>query len=235
LPNDNGGGDVVLVIGMPRSGTTLLAARLGQHPDIADRGELPWLAMLDRSAIGAATYLRHLRQDDAPRARYIDKNPLNFRFLHTAAREFPRLRILHCRRDPRDVAVSCYTQFFPHPDMQWAFAWDDILRFQQDYRRTIEQRPHEIAWMDVDYEDRVSAPEPTLQRVVAFLGLGWNEHVLAIPAAGVVNTASVWQARQPVHRRSVHRWRATAAHTELLLAAYGDQDEPANWFQRQSS
>ena len=228
---DTSGDDVVLIVGMPRSGTTLLAARLGQHPQIADRSELPWLGMLGRKAIGAGTYLRHLRQDDAPRVRYIDKNPLNFRFLDTAAREFPRVRILHCRRDPRDVAVSCYTQFFPHPDMEWSCAWNTILDFQQRYRTLIEQRPRNIAWMDIDYRGLVEAPASTLRAAIGFLELDWNDGVLATPVEGVVNTASVWQARQPMHGRSLGRWRETASCTRTLLAAYGDQPEPRNWFQ----
>jgi tetratricopeptide (TPR) repeat protein len=231
MRHDASGDDVVLIVGMPRSGTTLLAARLGQHPQIADRSELPWLGMLGRKAISADTYLRHLRQDDAPRVRYIDKNPLNFRFLDAAAREFPRVRVLHCRRDPRDVAVSCYTQFFPHPDMEWSCDWNTILEFQQRYRTLIEQRPRDIAWMDVDYRNLVEAPESTLQAAVDFLGLDWNDSVLATPVDGVVNTASVWQARQPMHGRSLGRWRATASCTRALLAAYGDHPEPHNWFQ----
>jgi len=234
-PQGADGNDVVLIVGMPRSGTTLLAARLGQHPQIADRSELPWLGMLGRSAISAGTYLRHLRQDDAPRLRYIDKNPLNFRFLDRATREFPRVRILHCRRDPRDVAVSCYTQFFPHPDMEWSCSWKGILDFQQHYRALIEQRPRDIAWMDIDYESLVSASDSTLWAAIEFLGLDWNDSVLAIPADGVVNTASVWQARQPMHSRSLGRWRETAACTTALLEAYGDQPEPRNWFRPTTS
>ncbi len=227
--NERRGEGIVFIVGMPRSGTTLLASRLGQHPDIAERGELPWLGMLEASAIDADAYLRHLHQDDAPRTRYLDKNPLNFRHLHTVAREFPRARVLHCRRDPRDTAVSCYTQYFAHPDMAWSSSWEDIIEFQRRYRAAIERRPPDIAWLDIDYAGLVAEPEQTLRRAIAFLALDWDARVLATPARGSIGTASVWQARQPLHDRSIGRWRAAAAYAAPLIAAYGDGDEPRDW------
>jgi len=223
------GEDVVLIVGLPRSGTTLLATRLGQHPRIADRGELPWMGMIGRSPFTADMYLRHLRQDDAPKARYIDKNPLNFRHLDAVAREFPQARVLHCRRDPRDTAVSCYTQYFAHPDMAWSYAWDDIVAFQRGYRRLVDQRPQGIAWMDIDYSELVVAPEATLRRAIDFLGLAWDAAVLEDATDGPIATASAWQARQPLHARSLGRWRETASSTAPLLAAYGEQAEPRDW------
>ncbi|MEO8742086.1 MAG: sulfotransferase, partial [Lysobacteraceae bacterium] len=227
--NPDRGDEVVFILGLPRSGTTLLASRLGQHPQIIERGELPWLGMIDHTAITADIYLRHLRQDDAPMLRYIDKNPLNFRFLDVVARDFPRARILHCRRDPRDTAVSCYTQFFAHPDLAWTYAWDDIIAFQHDYRALVEQRPKDIAWMDIDYADLVAHPEATLRRAIDFLRMPWNDNVLEAATGGTIATASVWQARQPMHGRSVGRWRETAACTRALIAAYGNDSDPVAW------
>ncbi|MEO8742060.1 MAG: sulfotransferase [Lysobacteraceae bacterium] len=227
--NPKRGDEVVFIIGLPRSGTTLLASRLGQHSQIVERGELPWLGMIDHTAITADIYLRHLRQDDAPMLRYIDKNPLNFRFLDIVARDFPRARVLHCRRDPRDTAVSCYMQSFAHPDLAWTYAWDDIIAFQHGYRALVEQRPKDIAWMDVDYADLVAHPEATLRRAIDFLGMPWNDNVLEAATGGTIATASVWQARQPMHGRSVGRWRETAASTRELIAAYGDDSDPIAW------
>ena len=227
--NAQRGEEVVFIIGMPRSGTTLLASRLGQHPDVAERGELPWLGMLDASAIDADVYLRHLHQDDAPRSRYLDKNPLNFRHLDRIAQEFPRARVLHCRRDPRDTAVSCYTQYFAHPDMAWSSSWGDIVDFQRRYRDLIEARPADIAWLDIDYADLVAVPEATLRRATGFLGLDWDDRVLATPARGSIGTASVWQARQPMHTRSLGRWRSSVDHIKPLLDVYGNGPEPLGW------
>ena len=223
------GDEAVFIVGLPRSGTTLLASRLGQHEQIVERGELPWLGMIDHTAITADIYLRHLRQDDAPMSRYIDKNPLNFRFLDVVARDFQRARVLHCRRDPRDTAVSCYSQFFAHPDLGWTYAWDDIIAFQQDYRTLVEQRPKDIAWLDVDYADLVAHPEATLRRAIDFLGMPWNDNVLEAATDGAIATASVWQARQPMHVRSVGRWSETSNYTSELIAAYGGDSNPIGW------
>ncbi len=225
-PQSSRGDAVVLVLGMPRSGTTLLATRLGQHPGIAERGELPWLGMLEASEITANDYLHHLRQDDSPRARYIDKNPLNFRHLDLVAQEFPRARVLHCRRDPRDTAVSCYAQYFAHADMAWSSSWPDILEFQRRYREAIARRPSDIAWLDIDYAELVASPETVMRRALGFLGLDWDESVLATPERGSIGTASIWQARQPMHTRSLGRWRDAAPFIKPVLDAYGVGSEP---------
>lgn len=231
-PPDTRGEEAVLIIGLPRSGTTLLATRLGQHPEIADRGELPWLELLAQGKIPVEMYLRHLRQDDAPRRYYLDKNPLNFCHLDAIARELPRARIIHCRRDPRDVAVSCYTQHFAHAGMAWTYGWQDILAFQRGYQRLVERPPRlATTWMDVDYADLVTEPEAELRRVIGFLDLSWNEAVLDAASEVPLRTASVWQARQPLHARSLGRWRAFSAHVAPLLSAYGDQAAPVGWSQ----
>jgi hypothetical protein len=113
--------------------------------------------------------------------------------------------------------------------MAWSYAWDDIVAFQHGYRQLIDQRAQDIAWMDIDYAELVGAPEATLRRAIDFLGLEWDATVLGDAADGPIATASVWQARQPLHARSLGRWRETAAHTAPLLAAYGVQAEPRDW------
>jgi tetratricopeptide (TPR) repeat protein len=230
VSSDGGGSDLVLIIGMPRSGTTLLASRIGKHSHIVDRGELPWLSMIGHSEITPRQYVRHLHRDDAPKVLYLDKNPLNFLHLPIVARNFPNARILHCRRDPRDVAISCYTQHFQHPDLAWSRRWEDIVSFQRHYRQCIEERPPGLAWFDLDYRKLVEETEPMLRRVTDFLGIDWEPLLLDPASLGPIATASVWQARQPIHCRSIARWRDCSRYIPELLAAYGDGEQPENWF-----
>ena len=187
--------------------------------------------MLEASAIDADAYLRHLHQDDEARPRYLDKNPLNFRYLDMVAREFPRARILHCRRDPRDTALSCkHAIFRARRHGAWSSSWDDIIESQRRYRELIEARPTGIAWLDVDYAALIASPEAVLRQAIGFLGLEWDERVLATPEDGAIGTASIWQARQPLHTRSIGRVaRNTCTTSSLCWTTYGDGREPAGW------
>lgn len=224
---DKSGNEIVFVIGMPRSGTTLLASRLANSPQVADRGELPWLGMIGRSMIGEAQYVSHLRRDDASVLRYIDKNPLNFMHLDTMVRVFPNACVLNCVRDPRDVAISCYMQFFAHPDMSWSYSWSDILRFQKRNHEFLAKRPPHLRWLDIDYADLVTNPSPTLRRAFDFLELSWHSDSPGAAASRPISTASVWQARQPLHTRSIGRWRHCAAYVKPLIDAYGKDELPS--------
>lgn len=205
----------VFIVGLPRTGTTLAATLLGRYPAVCNRGELNWLAALaarlgptpPSSALTAAAMLLHaqLRQDDAPARFYIDKNPLNFRHLGLIAALFPNARVIHCRRDRRDTALSIWSQHFAHDDLAWSYDFDDIAAFAAGYERVVAQRPPSLAWFDLDYERLVGDAEATLAQLRGFLGLaatGATTHV-----DGAIRTASVWQARQPLHGRSVGRWR----------------------------
>ncbi len=207
----------VLVVGVPRSGTTLLADRLGRHPDACNRGELPMLAYLadqlrstadDKVRLHAARMLAaaHLRQDDAPRACYIDKNPLNLLVLETARALWPEAKVIWCRRERRATALSLWKQSFAHPDYGFTHRFQDIARVLDDCDAIFEFACGKwgAAMHVVDYETLVSAPGTVLAQVGAFLGLPQATHQPSRQTA--IATASLWQARQPIHRHSVERW-----------------------------
>lgn len=205
----------VFVVGLPRTGTTLVASLLGRHPAVRNRGELNWLAALatrlgpvpssSALAAAAALYRAQLCQDDAPVRFYLDKNPLNFRHLNLIAAMFPNARIIHCVRDRRDVALSLWSQHFAHDDLAWSYEFDDIAAFEAGYEQLIAQRPSSLAWFELNYEKLVGDSDATLAQLHAFLDLDATEAVEA--DGGMIRTASVWQARQPLHNRSVGRWR----------------------------
>ena len=233
----------VFVVGMPRTGTTLVATRLARFAGIRDRGELNWIgAMYDhlagQDALGnvealqsvAALIRTQMRRDDAPARCYIDKNPLNFRYLNLIGALFPNARIVHCRRGTRDTALSLWSQHFAHPDLGFSYDFSTIAQVAESERRLMRrwrgsQPP--LAIVDVSYESLVANPEAELGRIAAFLGVGDTyASSAAAPGNDVITTASVWQARQPIHTQAVGRWRRYAEFVPELAELFEESEEP---------
>jgi tetratricopeptide (TPR) repeat protein len=233
----------LLVVGMPRSGTTLVEQILGAHPAAHGAGERPDLRLLARAVAAAmpdaslaaaiagiddaqATALgdRHVQRLAAlaPAAlRVIDKLPGNYLRLGLLARMAPHARIVWCRRDPLDTCLSCWFQSFADGQR---FSYDlEALglvhrlqeRLMRHWRAVL---PNPI--LEVRYEDLVAEPETVARALLAFAGLDWQPGCLD-PASrtGAIRTSSLWQVREPIHDRSVGRWRNYAHHLKPLAAA----------------
>ncbi len=159
--------------------------------------------------------------------RLLDKEPLNFQYLGLIQMMFPRARIIRCRRDPRDVAVSIFSENFD-PGETLATSLEGIGRYINLQDRLMR---HWIATSrlpihQVQYETLVSAPKNEARRLVEFLGLPWDSACLEFHASGGgVQTPSRWQVKQPVHSRSVGRWLNYREHLAPLL----DVLEPASY------
>ena len=215
----------IFVIGMIRSGTTLVEQVLSNHPEIAGGGEQRFWSekeglinrgvsdeTLDAGQVRelAGQYLDLLR-DIAPDKRYvIDKMPLNFSFLGMMHMLFPKARIIHCRRSPIDTCLSIYTTFF---DSSPPFAHDpeNIIFYYRQYERLMSHWQRVLpkgSMLEVRYEDMVADPTKTIGEILAFCGLEWDEAVMH-PELNQrsVRTPSYWQVRQPVYPTSVERWR----------------------------
>ncbi|HLG88960.1 MAG TPA: tetratricopeptide repeat protein [Alphaproteobacteria bacterium] len=211
----------ILIVGMPRSGTTLLEQIVSSHPDVVAGDELTfWSDTIQRlgevpltpAPLGriAAEYLALLRRIGPSAARVTDKMPENFRWAGLIHATFPNARIIHCRRNPPDTCLSIY---FTHFNMghEFTYSREDIAFFYRQYARLMAHWRRVIPadrLLEIDYEELVSDRERVTRRLIAFCGLDWNEGCLA-PERNrrAVKTASLWQARQPVYRRSVERWR----------------------------
>ena len=214
----------VLIVGMPRSGTTLVEQILSSHPEIGSGGELGFwsekAAALVDAGTGAFTaaaareiaaeYLRVL-SEVAPAARRItDKMPQNYTHLGLAHLVFPAARIIHCRRNPIDTCLSIY---FTHFSMMKDYAFDrrDIVFFYEQYLRLMAHWRRILPsdrLMEIDYETLVTDRERQTRQMINFCGLDWAEACLHSERnQRVVTTASMWQARQPVYQTSVERWR----------------------------
>ncbi len=231
------GARMLFIVGMPRSGTTLLEQMAARHPNVVSAGEADVLAGLvddypaDAAALAAETAaelaaanLTRLGKSAPADGWLVDKTPLNAFYLGLIAALFPNARAIHCRRDRRDVAISTYFQNFK-ADHPWSWDLDDIRRYG-DAQARIMAHWTDIAAMpilDIDYEDVVAAPEAAAKRIVAYLDLPWDD-ACAHPdgGEGAVLTASNWQVRKPVHTGSVGRWRHYEKHLGMF-SAEGDR------------
>lgn len=214
----------VFIVGLPRSGTTLVAELLARFPQVCNRGESPWLATLaeqdalrgqpSRSALQSAAiaYATRMKRDDAESSRwFIDKQPLNLRYLDLVMSLFPNARIIHCRRDARDNALSLWMQSFTEDVQGYAYDFSDIALVMHDCQQLLYRwrtmYPRSIH--EVDYEQLVASSSRTISDLAIQLGLpAPDTNRLPAPTApGGIGSASLWQARQPIYARSVGRWK----------------------------
>jgi tetratricopeptide (TPR) repeat protein len=220
----------VFVVGMPRSGSSLVEQIIASHPDVHGAGEQTRVRELfaqqhaDDERIAKTALKRLLRH--APRAiRVIDKDLFNFMHLGTIHRVFPHARIVHCRRNPLDTCFSAYTKLFLG-DFPFTYDLREMGLYYRSYRALMDHwrtlLPSRI-FMEVDYETLVSEPAETTRRLLRFLGLPWNdacERFFEMPRA--VNTASSAAVRRPIYRSSVGRSASLIAHLRPLADALGE-------------
>ena len=215
----------VLIIGMPRSGTTLVEQILSAHHQVGAAGELPFWnehgggweqtsggePSAEFLAASASEYLGVLRQIAPQSLRVTDKMPLNFQWAGLVHAALPCATIIHCRRSLIDTALSIHQTHFSHR-MAFPTGGAALVDYMRAYERLCAHwrrvLPRE-RFIEIDYESLVSDPEPVIRRMVAACGLEWDEACLRPDRNGrVVRTASKWQARQPIYRTAVARWRA---------------------------
>lgn len=228
----------VFIVGLPRSGTTLTEQILASHPRVFGAGERPFASQTilrlphalgrqgdplaciphaDGPALAALAdwHLDQLHKLDGGRAaRIVDKMPDNYHPLGLLAALFPRARFIHCRRDVRDVALSCWITHFSQ--IRWAFDLEHIAHRILQYQRIVSHwgKVLPVPLLEVDYEELTADQEGVSRRLVAWLGLEWDERCLSFHRTErLVRTASVAQVRQPIYRRSVARWK----HYEIML------------------
>ena len=228
----------IFICGLFRSGSTLVEQMLAAHPQVFAGGELDWLPALADARLGTsqawswlqdagqvaaerAHYQQRAAKLLAPKTRLTDKRPDNFLHIGLIQTLFPGARIVHTRRDALDNALSLYFLHLGH-DMPYALDLDDIAHWIAQYRRLMRHW-HEAypgCLLDLDYDRLVTEPEPVLRELLAFCDLPWDPACLDFHRrAAVVQTASLWQVRQPLYTRSSGRWRHYAAHLSGLRAA----------------
>jgi tetratricopeptide (TPR) repeat protein len=235
----------VFIVGLPRSGTTLIEQILASHPAVHGAGEVAlarrsFEALAESSPVGADP-LKALRHIEAPilreqarchearlldldggqAIRVIDKMPENYLYLGLIALLFPRAAVIDCRRDLRDVALSCWSTNFK--DVRWANHEDHIAARFEDYRRLMDHwgavLPASFAFHDVAYEEAVEDLEGTARRLLAVIDLEWDPACVTFhQTRRPVKSASQIQVRRPVYRGSVGRWKLYRSELTTLFA-----------------
>ncbi len=240
-PDTAGHPPPIFICGMFRSGSTLVEQVLGAHPQITAGGELdllpslarqhllpgaPWPVLDEPATLSALAeqYRAGVAQRFPGATQVTDKRPDNFLHIGLIKALFPTARIVFTRREPLD---NCLAVWFLHLSRSMPYALD-LLDTAHWYRQHLRLLRHwQVVYADdvfvFDYDRFVRDPEPVAQQLLAFCGLPWDPACLRFhDRRSVVQTASLWQVRQPLHTRSSGRWRHYAAHLGPLRAALGE-------------
>ena len=243
--NNNDSEMPVFIVAMPRSGTTLTEQILARHPNVLGIGERNFanqfltqlstgnkdsqsaLSQLPNAAASALKKLASLyllklntlksEENKSQITHVVDKMPDNYSNIGWILTLFPKAKIIHCRRDPRDVALSCWmTQF---GKIQWASRMDDLIdrihQYQEmmsHWRKVIPDR-----FIEINYEDLVTDQEHVSKHMINYLGLNWDEACLKFYESDrIVRTASITQVREPIYTKSVNKWQKYAPYIPEL-------------------
>jgi tetratricopeptide (TPR) repeat protein len=236
----------VFIFGLPRSGTTLVEQILASHPRVFGAGELrycqetvqalsgvmnhgdtPFEYLLDQGRETARHFaqqhLDRLRALDQRADRIVDKMPENFQHLGLINVLFPGARLIHCRRDFRDVALSCRLTNFA--SLSWPCNTEHLVSYFEEYARLMDHWRKVLPSppLDVHYEEMVEDTEPVARRVVDWCGLDWDPACLRFyETERTVQTASVAQVRRPIYKTSIGRWKS---YEKLLSELFSRVDE----------
>lgn len=237
----------VFIIGMPRSGTTLVEQILSSHPLIHGGGELTWIwqitevlalrcereghplpggfANLQTSDMDglARQYLSAITALSPQSIRITDKYPANFFHLGFISLLFPEARIIHCTRNPMDTCLSCYMSDFASGNL-FSFDLGHLGSYYRQYARMMDHWKSvlHIPILDICYEDVVNDLEGQARRLLQFLQVDWDDRCLRFHEnSRFVSTLSNQQVRQPIYKSSVGRWRHYEHHLGPLQATLG--------------
>lgn len=234
----------IFILGLPRSGSTVLEQLLGAHPDVKTAGELPdfaaqmrWVAnrysrsQLDAELIAAmaggndqevgARYLERTQWRAQGRTHFIDKSPLNFVNIGFILNSIPNAKVIHVRKSPMDACFSnlkeLFTRMYPH-----SYQLDEMADYYLQYNalmtrwRSLDPGARRI--VEVDYEGLVTSPESTMRSVLSALGIPWCADCSGLGLLDSdVTTASAAQVREPLHARAVGQWKNYAQWLGPLL------------------
>ena len=243
----------VFIVGLPRSGTTLTEQILASHPRVFGAGELQdipkmvkllrpdypeCVATMDPNALTelANDYLGVIdRLARSNALRVTDKMPLNSLHLGLIATLFPESRIIYCRRNPLDIAISCFVELFDL-EQDYTTSFEDFGHYFLEHERLLAhwRTVLPVPIHELRYEGLIADPEATCRALIAYCGLDWDPVCLEFhQTERTVQTPSRWQVRQPIYRTSVGRWRhylpQMASLIQLLDASgfeYSEQAPP---------
>lgn len=233
----------IFIVGMPRTGTTLLERILASHSAVTSVGEtvdFPIImtqeaqraheerGLADASLLHAATMIdfgrlgsRYLAavHELAGRPYTVDKLPFNFRYCGLIHKALPGARILHVRREPLDTCYAVFKSLFTNA-YHFSYQLDELAEYYVAYRQTMDHWHRVLpgAILDVHYEALVSRPAETCRAVLEWCGLPWEDGVLDFHLSrSAAQTASASQVRRPIYASSIGKWRHVAAQMQPVL------------------
>lgn len=244
--NSGSGGDdsdaPIFVLGQPRTGTTLVERIIGSHSQVHSAGELQQFGLAIRrlsnhkdpkrfsvtffeAALGldcrkiGALYMESVRRMRGTTPRFVDKLPQNYLLIPLIIKSLPNARIVHLTRDPMDSCFAGYKQLFADAYLH-SYDLEEMARHHCRYRHLIDVWRERFPgrFCDISYEHTVRALEPNARELFRYLDLPWEDACLNFhEQEKAVSTASAVQVREPVHTRSIGRWRKYARQLEPML------------------
>ena len=239
----------IFIVGMPRSGTTLVEKILASHSEVHGGGELDYMYSLgvseflrksgnflfrplnnySRKAFESVgeVYLEKTGRLDTQASRITDKLPFNFQMIGLIRLALPNARIIHCVRDARDTCLSIYKQNFSTENYQFAYDLKTVGQFHNLYRELMAHwhRVMPGAIYDIEYESLTQNPEQEIRKLLSACDLEWQDACLDFhQSRGLVKTASFYQVRQPMYTSSVRLWEQYKEFLQPLFKALNDAD-----------
>ena len=235
------------VLGMPRSGTTLVEQILASHPDIHGAGELNEVEQLPVKLVGlvspkvpfpncletldaevtrqlAEAHVETLREMAPDAKRVVDKMPANFFLMGLIALMWPKASVIHCRRDAMDVCLSCYTRHFANGQR---YSWElaDLGHYYREYERLTEhwRKVLPIRVYEVQYERLVEHQSDVTRELIEFCGLDWDDRCLKFHETQRRIKTNPYAVRRPVYTNSIGRWRRFEQYVQPLQDALSGQ------------
>lgn len=238
----------IFIIGMPRSGTSLVEQILASHPRVFAAGELQTIhhlshSLTERLGTGndgypaccdaltrkqikeeARAYIKNIESLSPDACRITDKAPHNFLHIPLIRLMFPEARIIHCTRHPLDTCLSCYFRLFSGGN-EYAYDLINLARHYKDYMRLMQhwQQSLGIPMLEIRYEDIVTDQETYSRAIMEYCGLEWSEQCMTFyKTRREVPSASFDQVNKPMYKDSIHRWRHYEENLAELLRYIGD-------------
>jgi tetratricopeptide (TPR) repeat protein len=232
----------IFIIGMPRSGTSLVEQIVASHPEIHGMGETSFieqavtipssdgqLALPDQELLATGSYLKEMAEKYVAGIKpqlpdqttfFTDKMPQNFLYLGMIRSLFPTARIIHCRRDPVATCFSCYKNFFAWKGQEFAYDLQELAEYYLMYMDLMDHWRTVIpdSFLEVNYADIINGQETETRKMLDFCGLDWHQDCMDFhQTKRAVITASVMQVRQPIYKTSLDLWKNYAKGLDPLL------------------
>tara|TARA_B100000686_G_C16760652_1_gene958446 strand:+ start:165 stop:1694 length:1530 start_codon:yes stop_codon:yes gene_type:complete len=214
----------IFIVGMPRSGTTLVEQIISSHPDVYGGDELNYLPNLATPILDcneanvnfntlehiANEYIKKLKSLSQNSKRVTDKLPINFKWIGLIKLILPNSKVIHCTRNYKDISLSIYKNFFSNPNLNFAYDFNDITNFYNLYLNLMSHwkkvTPNFI--YDVNYESLINNPTDEIKKIIKNCNLSWNKKCLKFyDNKRSIKTASDTQARKKIYKSSINSWK----------------------------